>query len=206
MIIVVAATDRQWNELIGTPAKTEWIRVSDGSAFKKNTEAAAFLNLQDDAHLFNYADLKKPVFINSVTHTLQQLNTTPNVLRINGWAGFLQRPVWEIAGSVDDTIIAIVEGMHKKITVVKDEPGLIAARIISMIINEAYFALGDNVSTKPDIDTAMQLGTNYPFGPFEWAERIGLDNILTLLQQLSLTDTRYRPADRLVAEATTPVQ
>ena len=82
---------------------------------------------------------------------------------------------------------------------VKDEPGLIAARVLAMIINEAYFALGDNVSTKAEIDTAMKLGTNYPLGPFEWADAIGHANILGLLQQLTATDKRYQPAAMLIA-------
>jgi 3-hydroxybutyryl-CoA dehydrogenase len=37
----------------------------------------------------------------------------------------------------------------------------------------------------------MKLGTNYPYGPFEWSEKIGLKNIYNLLQRLSKTETRY---------------
>lgn len=69
-----------------------------------------------------------------------------------------------------------------------------------MIINEAYFAVNDEVSSKKEIDTAMKLGTNYPYGPFEWAALIGKNNILELLQKLSLTDTRYQPAELLIKE------
>ena len=69
-----------------------------------------------------------------------------------------------------------------------------------MIINEAYFALEDNVSSKAEIDTAMKLGTNYPYGPFEWASVIGTENILTLLQKLYLTDSRYKPSQLLITE------
>ena len=84
---------------------------------------------------------------------------------------------------------------------VADEPGFISARVIAMIINEAYFALGDDISSKTEIDIAMKLGTNYPYGPFEWAELIGEENILSLLQKLAETDTRYQPAALLIAEA-----
>ena len=73
----------------------------------------------------------------------------------------------------------------------KDEPGLVSARVISMIINEAFFALGENVSSIEEIDLAMKLGTNYPYGPFEWSEKIGLQNIYHLLHKLSQTDKRY---------------
>ncbi len=60
---------------------------------------------------------------------------------------------------------------------VKDEPGLVSARVISMIVNEAFFALAEGVSTMEEIDVAMKLGTNYPYGPFEWLEKIGVANI-----------------------------
>ena len=66
-----------------------------------------------------------------------------------------------------------------------DDYGFIAARIIAMIINEAYYALQENVSTKQQIDIAMKLGTNYPYGPFEWSEKIGIEKIYLLLKKLS---------------------
>ena len=69
-----------------------------------------------------------------------------------------------------------------------------------MIINEAFLTVEDQVSTKAEIDTAMKLGTNYPYGPFEWAELIGKNNILALLQKLYTTGTRYRPALLLINE------
>jgi 3-hydroxybutyryl-CoA dehydrogenase len=72
-----------------------------------------------------------------------------------------------------------------------------------MIINEAYLALAEGVSTKEEINTAMKLGTAYPFGPFDWAEKIGLKNIALLLQKLSSTQPRYTPAAGLLQEAFT---
>jgi 3-hydroxybutyryl-CoA dehydrogenase len=83
---------------------------------------------------------------------------------------------------------------------VSDEPGFIAARVIAMIINEAYLALEEHVSTKEEINTAMKLGTNYPFGPFEWAVAIGTSNILNLLERLNRESNRYKPAAALVNE------
>ena len=76
---------------------------------------------------------------------------------------------------------------------VKDEPGLISAKVISAIVNEAFFALKEKVSTKDEIDIAMKLATNYPFGPFEWAEKIGYQKIYDLLSKLSETDLKYKP-------------
>jgi 3-hydroxybutyryl-CoA dehydrogenase len=77
---------------------------------------------------------------------------------------------------------------------------MIAARVISMIINEAYFALGDKISTKEQIDIAMKLGTNYPYGPFEWSEKIGLQKIYALLKKLREKERRYDIAPLLDEE------
>jgi 3-hydroxybutyryl-CoA dehydrogenase len=85
---------------------------------------------------------------------------------------------------------------------VPDVKGFISARVVSMIINEAYFALEEKVSTKREIDTAMKLGTNYPYGPFEWGDLIGVKNIYELLNELSKTDSRYTPAALLKKETT----
>ena len=71
----------------------------------------------------------------------------------------------------------------------------------SPIINEAYYTLGAQVSTREEIDIAMKLGTSYPYGPFEWAAKIGLKRIYELLVELSKVDERYTPAPLLAAEA-----
>jgi 3-hydroxybutyryl-CoA dehydrogenase len=200
MTIVVRASDDQWAALTASAGDIKWIKANAGFSFTNYTDADAFFIL-DNQFNYNYTETTKPVFINCVTATLQELNTPFNVLRINGWNTFLQRPVWEIAGTINDDSKAVAEKLNKKIQSVKDEPGFISARIIAMIINEAYFALGDNVSTAAEIDTAMKLGTNYPYGPFEWAEKIGLNNIYLLLQKLSLSDKRYQPSPTLIATA-----
>jgi 3-hydroxybutyryl-CoA dehydrogenase len=90
---------------------------------------------------------------------------------------------------------------NKKIEWVPDIPGFVTARVISMIINEAYFALDENVSSKEEIDTAMKLGTNYPYGPFEWAKAIGLKNVYDLLKHLAELNNRYTPSALLQKEA-----
>lgn len=80
-------------------------------------------------------------------------------------------------------------------SIVPDRVGLIFPRIVSMIINEAAQVYSEQVASKEDIDTAMKLGTNYPFGPLEWADRIGIGlvyNILAALQR-DFGEDRYRP-------------
>ena len=73
--------------------------------------------------------------------------------------------------------------------------------MLAAIINEAYLSLEEEVSTKEEIDTAMKLGTNYPFGPFEWAVRIGIERIYELLKEMAVKDKHYEPAALLKKEA-----
>lgn len=141
--------------------------------------------------------LPLPVYINAVTDTLAEVGQP--FTRVNAWPGFLNRSVLEIVsnGNADTTVL---DALGWKYQVIPDVPGMIAPRVIAMIVNEAYFALGEEVSTKPEIDTAMKLGTNYPFGPFEWAEKIGLEKMEELLARLTTTDERYTIATALASD------
>ena len=201
-MVVVAASDEQWNELTGSRPGIDWQRAENAAAFNQYKDADAFFSLYNSEVLPEFESLKKPDFINSVVQTLTGATTAINIYRINGWATFLNRSVWEIAGTANDEVEVIFKSLNIKINFVKDESGFISARVIAMIINEAYFAVEDNVSSKAEIDTAMKLGTNYPLGPFEWAGLIGRGNILALLQKLYETDSRYKPSELLIKETT----
>ena len=61
---------------------------------------------------------------------------------------------------------------------------IIALRVISCIVNEAFLALSEGVATAEDIDRAMKLGANYPKGPFEWVEEIGAHSVVQTLDSL----------------------
>jgi 3-hydroxybutyryl-CoA dehydrogenase len=88
---------------------------------------------------------------------------------------------------------------------VGDAPGLVLGRIVSQLVNEAAFALQKGIGTAADIDTAMRLGFNFPRGPLEWGDAIGLDQVLAVLDALrdELGEERYRAAPllrRMVAD------
>jgi len=87
----------------------------------------------------------------------------------------------------------------KEISVIQDRIGMVMPRILCQLINEAFFALTENVASPLDIDTAMKLGTGYPNGPVEWANRIGLPSIIAVLEHLhkDLGEERYRIAPLL---------
>jgi len=166
-------------------------------------DADAYLDLlfEDEDNIFESIH-KKPVIVNAVIKTCTDLPN--NFCRINGWNTFLGKEKIEAVTLNNDLkpqLEGILNKLGFKVWFVNDIVGMIAARSIAMIINEAYFGLQDKISGKEQIDIAMKLGTNYPLGPFEWARKIGLKKIELLLQELSKTDIRYKPSDLLINES-----
>jgi len=142
------------------------------------------------------------IIVNAVTTTLTDLPV--NFVRINGWPSFLKRMTVEASCENDEIKVKtekVLSCFGKKTEWVSDVPGFVTARVVSMIINEAYLALQEKVSSKEEIDIAMKLGTNYPYGPFEWSKIIGIKNIYELLQSLSVQNSRHEPAPLLKQEA-----
>ena len=208
MRLVVLTNEQLKEELLSNgvsdDCKIDWI--SSPKELLSHTDADAVIDLlfedngYDVSHLTNY--LKKSVFVNSMNKTIAEIGLP--FIRINAWPVFLKRNIAEV--SIADEVNKnkaekILSLLNRKAEWVPDVKGFISPRIVSMIINEAYFTLEEKVSTKEEIDIAMKLGTNYPYGPFEWSKKIGLKNIAALLTELSITEKRYQPADLLLKEA-----
>ncbi len=86
--------------------------------------------------------------------------------------------------------------MNKLPVEANDSPGFISNRILCPMINEAIFALQENVGTPEAIDMVMKLGMNHPMGPLTLADLIGLDVVLFVMEilQRDLGEDKYRPA------------
>jgi 3-hydroxybutyryl-CoA dehydrogenase len=194
MKIVVLAGDADFETIKRSNPDADWVSVNDVNDFGLIEGADAFFDLTENTAITEYPVVNSPLFLNSVIYPVA---AQKKAIRINGWNGFLENETWEVAGDVTEKEKAVLEYLNKKIIVCADEPGFISARIIAMIINEAYYAKGEEVSTEAEIDIAMKLGTNYPYGPFEWAQKIGLHHIYTLLKKLSMQDERYQPSPLL---------
>jgi 3-hydroxybutyryl-CoA dehydrogenase len=82
---------------------------------------------------------------------------------------------------------------------VQPAAGGVLSRIVCQVINECAFALGEGVGSAADIDTGMVLGLNYPRGPLAWADQMGLDHVLAVLDGLweEYREERYRSAPEL---------
>lgn len=202
MKIAVRASPAQQQEWLTRHGIQPAVQFAADAAALLQCKADAYIDLQfDAAHPLLLPDTA-PVLVNSVVETCAQL--PPNYMRLNAWPGFLGAPVAEVAAGKHQQAQAaqLMENLSWPCELVADIPGMVTARIVAMMINEAYFAWAEGVSTPEQIDTAMKLGTNYPHGPFEWAALIGPTEIHRLLTQLSLTDKLYQPAPALTEAAT----
>jgi 3-hydroxybutyryl-CoA dehydrogenase len=188
MKVCIAATQEQQSALAprlsGHGAAIQWV---NDTASLLQADADFLVDCTFDGNEFPRTNT--PLLVHAPALTLRSMQAGAKVARFCAWNTFLERPIWEVAvaGGVEcDWFTTAMDTLGIPILPVKDEPGLVAPRIISHLINEAYSTWLSGVSTKEEIDLAMKLGTNYPYGPFEWCNKIGTTHILHLLKSLSM--------------------
>jgi 3-hydroxybutyryl-CoA dehydrogenase len=88
---------------------------------------------------------------------------------------------------------------------VEDAPGLVLARIVCQLVNEAWFAVGEGVGSEEDVDTGLELGLGHPRGPIAWGEAIGTEHVTAVLDGLwrERREERYRTAPALFRKSAT---
>jgi 3-hydroxybutyryl-CoA dehydrogenase len=93
------------------------------------------------------------------------------------------------------TTCDLAEHLGKTIVTTKDMPAFIVNRLLIPQLNEACFALTEGLGTVEEIDLAVRLGLNHPMGPFQLADLLGLDTVLTIAEvlQKEFGDDKYRP-------------
>jgi len=89
-----------------------------------------------------------------------------------------------------------VKSLGKETVVVKDSPGFVTNRIITLVMNEAAKLLEENLASIEDIDKIERLSHNWPMGPFELADMVGIDVLVDLLEGVYQQTgwERYKPA------------
>ncbi|RFB15413.1 3-hydroxybutyryl-CoA dehydrogenase [Bacillus sp. HNG] len=138
----------------------------------------------------------------TATEVASWLNNPDRVVGFGAFANFKEGNLIEVAMPLQadpryvHAVADIFSLINQDVELVEDEVGFVFPRILSMIVNEAAYALTEQTAEAEAIDVAMKKGTNYPKGPLEWAERIGLDDIYAVLSGLyrELGEERYRPA------------
>jgi 3-hydroxybutyryl-CoA dehydrogenase len=104
----------------------------------------------------------------------------------------------ETSDETADFIRNAAEKMGKETVVVNEFPGFVTSRISALVGNEAFYMLQEGVGTPEEIDKAIKLGLNYPMGPFELGDLVGLDTRLNNLKYLhEKLGEKYRPAPLL---------
>jgi 3-hydroxybutyryl-CoA dehydrogenase len=157
-----------------------------------------------------YSNLDSNVFINAPKISLAELayyqeSVSCNLYGFNGLPTFLNRSLLEVScfdEKAEAEITSLCKELATEFIIVADRVGMVTPRVISMIINEAYFTLQEGTASIEDIDKGMKLGTNYPFGPFEWCEKIGLQNVYEVLEAIydDTKDERYKICPLLKTE------
>jgi len=129
-----------------------------------------------------------------------------NLIGCNWLPGFIEMPVTEVSVIDEEQLPALKRVMAElgwEYEVVRDSVGMVTPRVVCMIINEAYMAAEEGTASRPDINTAMKLGTNSPFGPFEWCEKIGIKHVSDVLSSVYATtgNERYKVSALLLEES-----
>src|SRR5690606_29562668 len=104
------------------------------------------------------------------------------------------------SGDTTAKVLALSKQLDKTPVEVNDYPGFVSNRILMPLINEAIYALYENVADVEAIDTVMKLGMAHPMGPLQLADFIGLDVCLAILQVLhgGFGNPKYAPCPLLV--------
>ncbi|WP_019413784.1 3-hydroxyacyl-CoA dehydrogenase [Paenisporosarcina sp. TG20] len=104
----------------------------------------------------------------------------------------------ETSDETAQRIREVAEKMGKETVVINEFPGFVTSRISALVGNEAFYMLQEGLGTPEEIDKAVKLGLNYPMGPFELGDLVGLDTRLNNLRYLhEKLGEKYRPAPLL---------
>ena len=217
MKILLVGEEQRADELRTKLSAAEGLEIdyTDGDADEdyKEYDCIFDLNFDDNpSNLSIYAGLRdKPVFVNAVKLSLNEAVYTSGVkarcmlFGVNGLPSFISQTKWEVSlyrKFQTPELEKLMKLFGIEYHTVEDRTGLVKPRIIFMIINEACYTLQEGTATIEDIDMGMKLGTNYPFGPFEWCDKIGITVVFETLAVLyeDTKDERYKICPLLKAK------
>lgn len=210
MNILIRASKNRFDEINQKLSQgnhsTKWLDDSDLISPQLNGFEIIFdLNFDEKSQQVQYfAGLKNiPVIVGAVKQTLAAAiheygrNVDCLLIGMNTLPGFINRSHAEISllnDSDQNQAQTLMQQLGWQPIICQDRVGMFTPRVIFMIINEACYTLQEGTASKEDIDTSMKLGTNYPYGPFEWADKIGIKHVYETLEALfqDTHDERYK--------------
>lgn len=207
MQILVIGNNLNWDELkqkFGPEHKYLFGELEeDIKELMKSADVVFDFHAEKSSIKARYSNFSNAVFLNTSLISLSELIDQSDFLQRDAFFGFcglptfVNRPVLEASVSARKNVLQLENICSQLVTdfvCVEDRVGLVTPRVICMIINEAYCTLEEGIATKEDIDLAMRLGTNYPWGPFEWTKRIGIKQAIELLDAVynDTQDNRYK--------------
>lgn len=207
MNILVIGDNKRAEELklkIPKEARVNFVEVING-ANPDSAEVIFDLNFDDNpSNLAVYFSMKdKPIIVSAVKKQMAEAAFSLGVkidcklIGMNCLPTFINRNKTEISLlNKNDKSVAehVFKQLNWEFLLVEDRVGMVTPRIVFMIINEACYTLQEGTASVNDIDSGMKLGTNYPFGPFEWADKIGIKDVYETLIAIyeDTKDERYK--------------
>ncbi|WP_124728656.1 3-hydroxyacyl-CoA dehydrogenase family protein [Staphylospora marina] len=165
-------------------------------------------NLKLKQEVFRRLDRLTPPEVILATNTSELSVTaiasaTSRPQRVLGMHWFHPAPVMKLVEIVrgvrtsDETVEAVRKlsvDIGKETVTVKDSQGFVTSRALAAHMIECMRMLEEGVATAEDIDKAIRLGLNYPMGPFELADYVGLDTLLFAAEgMVEAYGDRFRP-------------
>ena len=140
----------------------------------------------------HYEQPRQPLFYDTTARSLAQIFEDEEapfgpIFGFCGLPTLIDRPLLEVSlyhSATADELAALCAELGTDYRLVQDRVGLVTPRVLCMLINEACYTLQEGTASIADIDLGMKLGTNYPRGPFEWANAIGVPRVYETLECL----------------------
>ncbi len=139
-----------------------------------------------------------PIGRDATTASIEMDLDAKNTVAVDEFTGIFKRRVVmktpRTNKSASDSVWGLLAADGTPVTVIEDSVGFIAQRVIAMIVNVGCQVAAKGIATPADIDIAIKLGLNYPFGPLEWGDQLGASTIVRILDGMFdfMHDPRYR--------------
>ena len=181
-------------QIVGSADGWEHLELSD-------FDFVVHATLDETPYDLDALECAKFVFGSTVLTSFREFPERPGFVGFNGLPFFIGLREWEIVARNENDFSqakSLLDKAGMTARRVNAGVGMVAPRVLFPIINEAYRTAAEGTATRQDVETSMKLGVNYPFGPFEWAEKIGTDNVGAVLGALAKEyGPQYLPAPAL---------